>query len=62
MRFVKIADEFGLFLVALANTCPGGEMVDAADLKSAAPYGVCQFESGPGHHPAHFIPKWAWKI
>jgi hypothetical protein len=37
MRFVKIADEFGLFLVALASTCPGGEMVDAADLKSAAP-------------------------
>ncbi len=30
--------------------CPGGEMADTADLKSADPSRSCRFESGPGHH------------
>ena len=28
---------------------PGGEMVDAGDLKSSGSKGPCRFESGPGH-------------
>src|SRR4051794_27288068 len=31
---------------------PVAELVDAADLKSAAPKGACRFESGPGHQPS----------
>lgn len=29
---------------------PGGERVDAADLKSSGPKGPCGFESHPGHN------------